>query len=79
MTEDELFKVALDALTELQESMDQHHGHAVGVVPISRWEDLTATVRECIEDVTTTPDTQTHVLRRTEPPRASQGHLEIPA
>lgn len=24
-----------------------------------------------------TPDTQTHVLRRTDQPRASQGHLEI--
>ena len=58
MTEDELFKVALDALTELQESMDQHHGHAVGVVPISRWEDLAATVRECIEDMTTAPTTE---------------------
>ena len=74
---DTRLSVALDALTELQESMDQHHGHAVGVVLISRWEDLTATVRECIEDVTTAPDTKTHVLRRTDEPRASQGHLEI--
>ena len=47
---DTRLSVALDALTELQESMDQHHGHAVNVVPINHWEDLTASARECIEE-----------------------------
>ena len=40
---------AMDAVTVLQEQLDQHHGAVVGIAPIGYWEDMTATVRECIE------------------------------
>lgn len=51
MTTQQRISAGIDALTALGESMDQHHGNAATVVPISWWEDLVATARECFEDL----------------------------
>jgi hypothetical protein len=46
-----IVSTAIDAMTELTESMDQHYGAASRRVPIDRWLDLTATARECMESL----------------------------